>query len=106
MGLSKVAKRDKKTRLIEGIRAHFAKTKTVALKGEDVSVPDLITRLQASIDAGKDTDAKRTVYLAAAKKSRAADAAVEPTELKFTDYLEPPLSDEDLADFGIATKEP
>jgi hypothetical protein len=104
MGLSKTTKRDKKSQLIQGIQLHFAKTKTVTLQGKPLNVPNLVSLLQASIDAGKDTDGKRAIYLEAAKASREADAAVEPTALVFTNFLESTMSPTDLADFGITVK--
>jgi hypothetical protein len=104
MANSKAVKRDQKTQLIAGIQKHFKGKKFITLKGAQVNLAKLVTALQASIDAGKDTDAKRTVYLEASKTSKAADAAVDPTTLVFSDYLQSTMSAKDLADFGLKAK--
>ncbi len=104
MANSKAVKRDKKTQLIAGIKKHFKGKQTVTLKGQQVNLAKLVAGLQASIDAGKDTDAKRTVYLEASKASQAADAAVDPTALVFSDYLQTTMSATDLIDFGLKAK--
>ncbi len=101
MSATKAVQRDKKTRLIAGIKKHFKGKQTVTLKGKQVKLAKLVTGLQTSIDAGKDTDAKRTAYLEASKTSKAADAAVGPTVVMFTDYLRTTMSATDLDDFGL-----
>jgi hypothetical protein len=104
MGISKATQRDKKNKLIQGIKTHFAKVKTVTLRGTQVNLADLVTDVQTSIDAGVETDTKRVAFLEAAKASRAADAAVNPTIVVFSDYLQTTMSATDLADFGIVPK--
>jgi hypothetical protein len=104
MGISKALKRDKKSQMIQGIKKHFGKQKTVTLKGKSIKLASLLVQLQASIDAGVDTDGKRADYLAAAQTSREADAAVDPTTVVLTDYLQSTLSATDLADFGLKPK--
>jgi hypothetical protein len=104
MSVSKATQRDKKTQFIAGIQKHFGKQKTVTLKGQVVNLPGLVTKLQASIAAGKDTDSKRVIYLEAAETSREADAAVNPTMLVLTDFLQTTMAPIDLADFGIQPK--
>ena len=104
MAKSKPLKRDAKRQIISGLGKHFAKAKTIVLKGKDVKVADLIVALQTSINTGADTDAKRAVYLQAAKTSREADAAIDPTLVTFTEFLQSTMSATDLADFGLKPK--
>jgi hypothetical protein len=104
MGISKAVKRDQKTQLIAGITKHFGKVKTITLKGNVVKIADLVSGIQASIDAGADTDTKRTAYLEAAKTSRSADEASDPDVVAFTEFVQSTLSATDLADFGLKPK--
>jgi hypothetical protein len=104
MAISKALKRDKKSQLMQGIKTHFGKQKTVTLKGKAIKLSSLLVQLQASIDAGVDTDSKRVDYLEAAETSRQADATVDPIVVVLTDYLQSTLSATDLADFGLKPK--
>jgi hypothetical protein len=104
MGISKAVKRDQMTQLLSGIAKHFGKVKTITLKGNVVKIADLQSGIQASLDAGADTDAKRTAYLEAAKASRAADEASDPDVAAFTEYVQSTMSATDLADFGLKPK--
>jgi hypothetical protein len=104
MGKSKSSKRDNNTHLLAGIAKHFAKVKSVTLKGKEVKVSGIVTGINTSIAASADTDAKRAAYLESAKTSRDADAAIEPTVLAFVDLLKSTLSAKDLADFNLQPK--
>lgn len=101
MGISKAVKRDRMRQLIAGIQSQFGKVKSITLKGKDVKLTDLVSTMQASIDAGADTDAKRAVFLEAAQVSRAANEASDPQALAFTEYLQLTMSATDLAAFGL-----
>jgi hypothetical protein len=101
---SKASKRDKKRQLISGIGIHFAKVKSVTLKGKEVKLSTLVAGLNKSIAAAADTDAKRAVFLESAKTSREAEAAITPTMLAFTEYLQSTMSPSELADFNLQPK--
>ena len=105
MALTKAEKRDSYRQIMAGIQQHFGKAKTVTLQGKAVNLTTFTRLLQASIDAGANTDAQRTVFLEASKASQAADAAVEPTLLVLKDYLVSTQSPEVLSDFGIRVKQ-
>jgi hypothetical protein len=104
MGKSKAVKRDKKSQLIKGLQTHFGKQKTITLKGKPVTIASLTTGLQASIDAGIDTDAKRVAFLESSKASKAAEDAIHPMVVVLTDFLQSTMSATDLADFGMKPK--
>jgi hypothetical protein len=101
---SKASKRDKKRQLIAGIGIHFAKVKSVTLKGKEVKLGTFVAALNKSIAAAADTDAKRVAFLESAKASRDAEAAVTPTMVAFTDYLQSTMSPSELADFNLQPK--
>jgi hypothetical protein len=104
MAKSKAVKRDRKQQLLKGIGIHFAKAKTITLKGKDVKVSDIVAGLDKSIAAASDTDAKRVIFLESAKTSRQADAAIDPTILALTEYLQSTMGASALADFDLQPK--
>ena len=104
MGISKASKRDRLRQLLQGIAIHFAKVKSVTLKGKEVKISTLVAGINKSIAAGVDTDAKHTLFLESAKASREADAAIDPLVLAFVEFLRSTLSAQDLVDFNLQPK--
>jgi hypothetical protein len=104
MAVGKAVKRDRNRQLKAGIKKHFGKTKSLLLKGVQVPVATIVSGLSKSISAGVDTDAKRVLYLEAAKTSRKADAAIDPIVVTLVDFLQSTMSAKALGDFNLQPK--